>query len=239
MVADGLASDRIGERLGRARLAAGLSVRALATRAGVRNTTVGYIEQGQHEPSVALVERLALALALPPAWLAFGDGPEPAALQQGGRQMSQDDPILMLFAEIKQHQVSGRKAPHKPLLLLLMLGRLRRREARLARYGDVEKPLRDLLARFSPGRPHPEFPFWHLASDARLWEQRGAERLPPFRETPGPKQVRDAALEGGLREAVHRALTEDPALFDRAVAYLLEHNFPKDQHADLRAAVGL
>ena len=72
----------------------------------------------------------------------------------------------------------GRRAPHKPLLLLLSLGRVARRLERLARYQDIAAPLEDLLKRF--GRPskahHPEFPFSRLPRDG-LWEIPEADSL--------------------------------------------------------------
>ena len=65
----------------------------------------------------------------------------------------------------------GERAPHKPLLLLLAMGRTVRGEARLACYSEIEKPLTGLLKHFGPPRQahHPEFPFGRLVKD-ELWE---------------------------------------------------------------------
>ena len=73
----------------------------------------------------------------------------------------------------------GVRAPHKPLLLLLALGRLSQDENRLVRYEDVEARLRQLLERFGPPRQvtHPEFPFWHLQTDG-IWEIPDRDSLP-------------------------------------------------------------
>ena len=73
----------------------------------------------------------------------------------------------------------GERAPHKPLLLLLALGRLSQNENRLVRYEEVETRLRRLLENFGPPRKvtHPEFPFWHLQTDG-LREIPERENLP-------------------------------------------------------------
>ena len=73
----------------------------------------------------------------------------------------------------------GERAPHKPLLLLLALGRVSRGRERLVRYEELEPPLRQLLKRFGPRRRliGPEFPFWHLQTDG-LWEIPERQNLP-------------------------------------------------------------
>lgn len=249
-MAAALASDRIGERLSRVRQAAGLSVRALAARAGVRNTTVGYIEQGQHQPAVALVERLALALCVRPAWLAFGEGREPPGLRAApdpnptGIPTMSDDPLLARFAALRTWRRRGEQAPHKPLLILLSLARLARGAPRLARFDELEAELKELLAQVGGALPRPEYPFWHLRSD-EVWELQGDERLqlrPTARggaQTPSAGALRAAAIRGGFPEPIHRALQRDPALRQRLVAQLLAQHFPPTQHAALRGALGL
>lgn len=231
-VAMTLASQRIGARLSEARQNAGLSVRALAAQVGVGHTTISYIEQERHEPSVVLVERLALALRLDPAWLAFG-----IAHDTPGEGMSKD-PIVDLFASIRQHQAQGVKAVHKPLLLLLMLGRLRRKEARLARFEDVEVPLRALLKQFGQGAPHPEYPFWHMRNEP-LWEMQGEDLVKTAATSPGAAQLRQAGIQGGFKESVSRELNENAALREQVIEILLNGNFSADQHAQLRQASGL
>lgn len=42
----------------------------------------------------------------------------------------------------------GRRAPHKPLLLLLALGRISEGRERLVRYAELETDVRRLLKRF-------------------------------------------------------------------------------------------
>lgn len=59
-------------RLKEARIAAGLTCRQLAERAGLSNPVVAYIEAGR-VPGVDTVERIAVALDVAPCWLAYGE----------------------------------------------------------------------------------------------------------------------------------------------------------------------
>lgn len=87
--------------------------------------------------------------------------------------------LLDAVEHLRPWKRGGQRAPHKPLLLLLALGRAQRGEPRLVPFVDVEYLLSSLLARFGPSRRshHPEYPFWRLQNDG-LWEIPGGEALP-------------------------------------------------------------
>ena len=148
--------------------------------------------------------------------------------------------FLERIGQIKVWQRYGRRAPHKPLLLLLALGRVYAGASRLGLYGqDFEGPLRELLDRFGPPRQahHPDQPFTRLPGDG-LWEIPGIERAPT---TGGgrPSLAALRALAGGFPEALHDLLAGDPALLIEAAQDLLDSHFPRSMHADIRDAVGL
>ena len=69
---------RLATRLKRARKLAGLTRMALAERASVSESTALYVELGQQMPTVGTATRLAAALGLSAAWLAYGFG-EPSS----------------------------------------------------------------------------------------------------------------------------------------------------------------
>ncbi len=71
---DKLLSQGVATRLREARQARGLSVRVLASAAGVSHTAVGNVERGTM-PTLATAEALAMALGVSPAWLSYGLGP--------------------------------------------------------------------------------------------------------------------------------------------------------------------
>jgi transcriptional regulator with XRE-family HTH domain len=55
----------------------GLTCAELAHLAGISHGSVSFIETGKNQPRTDTVERLARALKVPRAWLAFGDGRKP------------------------------------------------------------------------------------------------------------------------------------------------------------------
>ena len=133
------------------------------------------------------------------------------------------------------------RAPHKPLLLLWALGRVRQGERRLASYEhDVEKPLRDLLNDFGPWRKvlHPENPFWHLQTEG-IWELAGdaALYIAPGRSATQSELVKKH-MRGGLPESLYNLLRRDPELIRAAADILLYDHFPESMHDAIRERGG-
>ena len=136
----------------------------------------------------------------------------------------------------------GVRAPHKPLLLLLALGRVSQDEKRLVRYEDVEARLRQLLERFGPPRQvtHPEFPFWHLQTDG-IWEIPDRDSLPKKKggRSVSAATLRKLGVQGGLPTGLDQLLRTDPELIETAAVTLLNGHFPESFHTPIRDAVGL
>ena len=151
--------------------------------------------------------------------------------------------FLSLLDEINTWKQHGKRAPHKPLLLLLALGRLQRGEKRLARYDrEVSKPLTDLLRRFGPPRSvhHPEAPFDRLSRDG-LWEVVTDTELALLRGRGGVthRKLVDHAACGGFPEPIQRILLDDPGLVAQAAQSLLDGHFAPSLHDSIRRAVRL
>ena len=142
---------------------------------------------------------------------------------------------------LKVWSAGGERAPHKPLLLLLALGRLQRGDGRLARFEEIEGPLTDLLLRFGlPRKPQrPVYPFTRLCNDG-LWDVPAADSVPrtasgDFKKTSLIRQE----VEGGLPEAVYRLLLGNAELVANTAQLLRQSHFPESLHDDIRDAVGL
>jgi hypothetical protein len=58
--------------------------------------------------------------------------------------------LLARLAALRQHQRDGRRSPHKPLLVLLALGRLASTGASMLSWMEAETTLADLIAEFGP-----------------------------------------------------------------------------------------
>lgn len=149
--------------------------------------------------------------------------------------------FLERIADINTWRQGGQRAPHKPLLLLLALGRVLADEERLIPWRYLEPRLRDLLKRF--GRPsqtlHPEHPFRRLCND-RLWEVPGINALARTASDDflvADLRTRDA--KGGFPQAAYDRLRESPELALEATGRLLQRHFPSSLHAEIRAAVGI
>ncbi len=137
----------------------------------------------------------------------------------------------------------GKRAPHKPLLLLLALGRVQRGAPRLARYDrEVAEELKKLLRHFGTPRAvlHPEAPFARLRGDG-LWEVIADKDLDRIRGKGGitHRQLIDHEARGGFRSEDHQLLRADPGLLDEAVQRILDCHFPVSLHDAIRDAVGL
>ena len=162
------------------------------------------------------------------------------------------DRLLEAFDRLNVWKKRGVRAPHKPLLLLLVLGRVWRGEPRLASYGrDVHQSLKKLLKDFGSPRSHlrPERPFWHLRSDrlppdhlqsesGDLWELAGHEGL-SVRPGPTAAILTSQDVRGGLAEPLHRLLRRQPGLVREAADRLLHGHFPESMHDAIRERVGL
>ncbi len=142
------------------------------------------------------------------------------------------------LSDMKTWSRRHERAPHKPLLLLLAFGHVRRGSPRLRPYKVVEYELRKLLFDFGPPRKtqHPEQPLFRDG----LWELRGLQ--PPHFNALGqlrPHLVRESAVMAGLPREIHDFLIAHPFELDQAVLYLLYRDFSDGMHADLLAAVNL
>ncbi len=147
------------------------------------------------------------------------------------------DDWLVRVGLIRQWSRQGERAPHKPLLLLYSLGRLRQTGTTRADYSEAEPTLARLLREFGPGgRPStPAYPFHHLQTDG-LWLVET-----PDDSNPGPSAARlkSSAAVGRLTPEFEAALQADARLLTMVARSLLDRNFPESLHADICEAVGL
>ena len=155
--------------------------------------------------------------------------------------MLQRQRIIDLFLEIKTWQRKGERAPHKPLLLLVELGRCARGESRTVHYLDVEKQLGSLLTEFGPPRKtSPSYPFWRLQAD-KIWQVSDRAKLDLRAANTDPKisSLRKINPTGALDAEIWQTLRRSPALIRELAALLLDQHFPASIHEDILAEVGL
>ena len=133
-------------------------------------------------------------------------------------------------------QSVDRRAPHKPLLLLLAIAGVQKQLPRLRNYVEIEAPLGRALAIF--GRPtkhqNPQYPFWRLQND-KLWQvesdspmSRRVSNTDPPRSQLVAKRAR-----GGLLPEYYDALFGNEELQSALIHQLLDAHFPASTHEDI------
>jgi putative restriction endonuclease len=149
------------------------------------------------------------------------------------------DNVLQKISRLRTYQRGERRAPHKPLLLLIAIGELIRGKEQLP-YPEVERTLIPLLKAFAPpvqNQPQPELPYWHLVSDG-LWTVEGAEAL-PCQAGGFPRLAALRQTHGHLDSELADVVTTDPIGTELIIERILEEYFPPTIHVDIMAAVGI
>jgi putative restriction endonuclease len=151
----------------------------------------------------------------------------------------EEQDLLNKFKNLNVNRSGDRRAPHKPLLVLIAIAKLRQGQSKL-RYADATSILLPLLRSYAPpvqGSHQPELPYWHLQGDG-IWEVSDADSLP--RQSGNfPRIGALRETEAGFSQKVIDALVQSPKLTGKIVQKLLEQHFPTSIHDDLIAQVGL
>lgn len=143
--------------------------------------------------------------------------------------------ILERFEKIRQAPLEGGvRAPHKPLFLLYLLGRLQRTGSSKVTYTEIEPDVSRMINEFGPAardRHRAAMPFFYL--DRSLWRLEGE----PSRAA--HSVLRDREARGELQDDVERALLADPRLLADVARRLLAANFPETYVEGICQAAGL
>ena len=146
--------------------------------------------------------------------------------------------ILERVRTLNVARSGGRRAPYKPLLLLLAIAKLQGGVRQLP-FAEVEKSLGRLFQSFAPpirSRQQPKLPYWYLQSD-KIWEISNAESITRQRGGfPNMKSLRETS--GMLVGDVQRELRGDPVFAGQVIQELLDRHFPPSLHQELASAIG-
>ena len=148
--------------------------------------------------------------------------------------------FLEQVKRIRVFSQGDRRAPHKPLLLLIALNRVLRGEPQFAPYAVWAEAMLPLLEEFAPpviAQHQPQLPYWFLRNDG-LWEVPGADEL-PLVAGGFPQMGPLRATTAGLPYELHDSLSQDPHLVRRAVRLLLDEHFSPTLHESILDVVGL
>ena len=150
--------------------------------------------------------------------------------------------IFQRFETLQQGKSGGRRAAHKPLLVLYAIGKLLRGEDRLISYtDDIEENLENLLREFGPRRDrnNPQYPFWRLQNDG-IWEVSDADKIGQTPSgDPHITDLRDYKVSGGFKKNISEQLQNDPKLIFEIIRSLLNSHFPVSLHEDILQSVDI
>ena len=147
--------------------------------------------------------------------------------------------IVEKFAALNTWRTKdGRRAPHKPLLVLHAIGRLLQGENRLTPFPKVDKRLRELLREFGPsGTIHTEYPYWRLQKDG-IWEVANAAGVVENASGDVSKRYLNPTSGGFVPDIADR-IRKDASLTRQIVLDLLDAHFPSSLHGDLILSSGI
>lgn len=139
----------------------------------------------------------------------------------------------------------GDRAPHKPLLLLLLLSKYLHGHAREIHFSEIDSDLTELLRSFGKktknDRYNPHNPFFYLRSDG-VWDliSNDADTQRELDESNAPRITlfRRDKVFGGLKPDIYQTIIKNRELADRLIGVLLEV-FPDSYHQDILDQVGL
>lgn len=156
--------------------------------------------------------------------------------------------IAKMFKNVSIWKRGDERAPNKPLLILLALGKCYRDEERLILYDEIDAKLKTLLIEFGPSRKsiHTEYPFWRLQND-KIWEvisdtdnlQRRIQTSDSYHEDIPKSELKKHCARGGFTKDIFDALSKDKSLILNLAKYYLDGEFPETLHDDILSAVGL
>lgn len=146
--------------------------------------------------------------------------------------------ISELIKGVKTFVKGDRRAPHKPLLLLIAITETVKGNRDIP-FEKVKDRLTPLLVAYAPpvkGRHQPELPYWYLRSDG-LWEVGPVEGLQyqkgGFPTLPSLKQT-----SGRLSNDFADLLIATPAVAEILIAQILEDCFPASAHDEILDSLG-
>jgi predicted restriction endonuclease len=121
--------------------------------------------------------------------------------------------ILKLFSSINCARLGAGYAPHKPILILLLLDRILDGHANHFPFAELDHDLKRLLEKYGSNNASNtrNEPFWRLKNDD-LWDIIAPPELLQLSSTPSPNQLVESNAAGEFKPDIYEALAGNPDL---------------------------
>ena len=148
--------------------------------------------------------------------------------------------FLAKVAKINVCKSGDKRSPHKPLLILLCLGRIHAGKPRLVGFDEIEDKLVRMLSEFGPlsARNTPQLPFWYLQSDG-FWELPKTDGVMTKSGSISKKVLRDDKISVGFTKDIYELLKNDSELVQKISDLILETHFPPSLRQEILDEAGL
>lgn len=153
--------------------------------------------------------------------------------------------IIEKFQKLRRWKDGPEEAPHKPLLVLYAIRKLRQEGVRLIPYSEVDEELGKLLQKFGLTQTirGTEHPFSRLQNDKirddGVWKVVDAnEKRLNLGKNPSRRNLLDRKAYGGFHEVIIEHLQNDPKFASKVIQIMLYHisNFSDEE---ILQAVGI
>lgn len=149
--------------------------------------------------------------------------------------------IIEKFDNIRIWRRGDERAPHKPLLILYAIGKLRRDGTRLVPYSEIDESLGRLLQEFGPNQSPrgTENPFWRLQKDS-IWVVTNADNITEDSSRGASRvDLLEYNVSGGFPENIAERIQSDQTLFIEITQMMLDKHFPDSIHSEILQAVDI
>lgn len=149
--------------------------------------------------------------------------------------------LLIKVQNIEVWKRNGKRAPHKPLLILLALRYLISDHQHLIEYGKIEIELTELLKKYGPERKSysPHYPYWRLKKDGIWTIPKKDELTVNSSGDVSVVELRKKKIVAGFTKEVYKLISNNPSIYRNLVQLILDSNFPYSLHNEILEDIGL
>lgn len=158
-----------------------------------------------------------------------------------GLQTGMNIDVTDRFRVLNQWNRNGQRAPHKPLMLLIALGRYQNGIKKFT-YEEIERELIELLVKYGPWRPKykPDEPFWRLGRKEKIFDLKNSEKCPVHRDGgTSPTALKKYNVTASFDAEIDHYLQSHPEANVDIAVELINTHFQPSFVEDLMSEVGL